>query len=199
MAYESRWEKLSEALIRVMKAGGLSKDEAQSDICQAIADGAVNIQGKVGRHITKGTYDPTVLEGRDIQIPTEIKSGELDWDESRPVKPWFVRSKPNRHGGPWQLEWIKLSRADVTNVLCTAGEQGKPAQPTSSETGSTTRNRPAFERALGAIKELYPRGVPEQATEPNANLCRRVGDKLKNEGLPDVSDDTILRAAGRRK
>jgi 7-cyano-7-deazaguanine synthase in queuosine biosynthesis len=61
------------------------------------------------------------------------------------------------------------------------------------------KSQPALERARGAISELYPSGDPGQAAEPNANLCRRVGEKLKQDGLPGVSDDTILRAAGRRK
>jgi hypothetical protein len=55
------------------------------------------------------------------------------------------------------------------------------------------------ERAQGVIKELYPDGVPDQASEPNARLCRRASVKLKEARLPNVSDDTILRAAGRRK
>ena len=61
------------------------------------------------------------------------------------------------------------------------------------------KSRPAFERARRKIEELYPDRVPDQATESNASLCRRVSAKLKEEKLPDVSDDTILRAAGRRK
>ena len=61
------------------------------------------------------------------------------------------------------------------------------------------KSKPALERARGAINTLYPGGAPGQATEPNANLCRRVSEKLKQAGLPGVSDDTILRAAGRRK
>ena len=58
--------------------------------------------------------------------------------------------------------------------------------------------RPARERASRAIQALYPDGVPDQATLPNANLCRSVGDWLKDK-LPGVSDATILRAANRRK
>jgi hypothetical protein len=58
------------------------------------------------------------------------------------------------------------------------------------------RSRPKFEGALRAIGEIYPDGVPDQATEPNSRLCKRVGEKLK--GL-QISDDTILRAAGRRR
>jgi hypothetical protein len=60
-------------------------------------------------------------------------------------------------------------------------------------------SRPALERARGGIKELYPHGVPDQATEPNAILCRKVGDWLKSNSMPEVSDPTILRAARRRK
>jgi hypothetical protein len=80
------------------------------------------------------------------------------------------------------------------------------AEPTSAGHGTPEpqqrrhgKSGPALERARGAIKELYPDGVPGQATEPNANLCRRVSAKLQEESLPRVSDDTILRAAGRRK
>ena len=61
------------------------------------------------------------------------------------------------------------------------------------------RKRPGRERARNAINDLYPGGVPDQSSEPNAVLCRKVGQWLKGKGQPDVSNDTILRAAGRRK
>jgi hypothetical protein len=73
-----------------------------------------------------------------------------------------------------------------------AGDRAsKPPQP--------SRRRPTLERARGVIKELYPNGVPDQATEPNAILCRKVGSWLKNNNTAEVSDSTILRAAHRRK
>jgi hypothetical protein len=62
-----------------------------------------------------------------------------------------------------------------------------------------SKSKPARERAQGVIKELYPDGIPSQAVKPNVRLCRRVGKKLKDAGLSEISDDTILRAAGRRK
>ena len=61
------------------------------------------------------------------------------------------------------------------------------------------KSRPALELARGAIKELYPNGVPDQTTERNTILCGKVGDWLKSNKRSDVSDATILRAAGRRK
>jgi len=61
------------------------------------------------------------------------------------------------------------------------------------------RSRPQLERARRAIAEIYHGDLPDQVTEPNSKLCRRVGEKLKEAGLPPVSVDTILRAAGRRR
>jgi hypothetical protein len=89
---------------------------------------------------------------------------------------------------------------DVTRVLCGAGG-GSPRGHRTRETPQRggRKSQPALERARGAIRELYPKGVPDQATEPNVNLCRRVSAKLNEAKLPNVSDDTILRAAGRRK
>jgi hypothetical protein len=100
-------------------------------------------------------------------------------------------------------------------ILASVGRRSDPLETwLARETRSTTvdgvavlydgqrkraKNRPTLERAQGAIKEIYPDGVPPQSSEPNVNLCRRVGEKLKKTGLPNVSNDTILRAAGRRK
>ena len=57
------------------------------------------------------------------------------------------------------------------------------------------KSRPSFERARRVIDELYPNGVPDQATVSNKKLCQRVSEKLPEA----VSPETILRAAGRRK
>jgi hypothetical protein len=101
-------------------------------------------------------------------------------------------------------------------ALATTGKRGDSVQawideaeaaPDLASAGSVTpersqrhrgRSQPAFERARGVINELFPNGVPGQAAEPNSNLCRRVGEKLKQDGLPGVSDDTILMAESER-
>jgi hypothetical protein len=57
------------------------------------------------------------------------------------------------------------------------------------------KSRPSFDRAKRVIDELYPNGVPDQATVSNKKLCQRVSEKLPEA----VSTETILRAAGRRK
>jgi hypothetical protein len=41
--------------------------------------------------------------------------------------------------------------------------------------------------------------MPEPAAAPNKILYQKVAEQLKKDGLPAVSNDTILRAAGRRR
>lgn len=75
--------------------------------------------------------------------------------------------------------------------------------PSNSDGAATSKParsaQPVRDRVKIAIKELYPNGVPKQAIEPNAIVCGKIGEWLKLEKLPGVSDATILRAAGRRK
>jgi hypothetical protein len=99
----------------------------------------------------------------------------------------------------WEVEWIELLKADVTAKLCPAGERGKTVQKASKERSTPGRTRPAAERVLDVLRQLFPQGPPEQAILPNKTLCKQVGERLKAQDLPRVSDDTILRAAGRRE
>jgi hypothetical protein len=76
-------------------------------------------------------------------------------------------------------------------------EQETTGLPVQSRTPRHPRTKPSFERAKRTLDELFPDGIPDQVDLPNRILCRRVGLALeKGRG---VSDDTILRAAGRRK
>jgi hypothetical protein len=198
MAYVAQWERLSDAATRVATAAGVSKDAAKSDICQVIADGTVNIRCKLKKHTTRPMTSTEVLQGKDFDIPTKIGLQDLDWERSRPLKPWTVRRGNYSLPGSWELEWIELFRPDVTNVLYPAASRGETVQRASSPK-EQTKSRPARGGAERAIQELYPEGVPDQTALPNATLYRRVGEKLKALGLPIVSDDTILRAAQRRR
>jgi hypothetical protein len=81
---------------------------------------------------------------------------------------------------------------DAGNGASLSERDGAPAP-------ARRKSRSNRELARRVIDELYPGGLPDQATEPNGSLCERVGNKLKDLGLRNVSDDTILRAAGRRK
>ena len=198
MAYVSDWERLLTRPTASWRRLGCSKDQAQTDICRAIADGAIKIRCELGSTHTRLMTAKYVLEGKDFQIPTEIKPagsglGEVPSGETmvRPARELFAY----RDTGTWSGSSFP---GPTLRMFCVPPAERDEATPTCLERKRPQRrSRPALERAKRAIKELYPEGVPGQAAVPNALLCRRVGEKLKEMELPDVSDDTILRAAGR--
>jgi hypothetical protein len=199
MTYESRWERLSKALERVKTAARVAEDKAKEDICKAIAERVVNIRGKLREDRNKLRTSNAVLVGGTFHIPHDLKPEDLDWDGSRPLKLWEVQAERFRISKLWYLDWIELSVDDVTRNLCQPARQGEAPQGALSNARAASRSRPPRERASQAIAELYPQGVPTQAALPNASLCRRVGRWVRERGLPVVSEDTILRAAGRRR
>jgi hypothetical protein len=199
MAYQSIWCTLPEALERVMAATGGTEPEVKADVSRAIADRAISIRCKLDKQHPPGSMNSdAVLTGDDFDIPHEIKPERLDWVSSRPLEPWPVRRGRYKIPGLWHLDWINLLSRDVTEHLCRRDGQSEAVQGALSHAGAAIRSQPARERASQAIGELYPRGVPAQATEPNHFLYRRVRRWLGERGFRDVSDETILRAAGRR-
>jgi hypothetical protein len=203
--YIPDWERLLDAVERVM-ASGMKESEAKLDLCRAMSDRKIKMRFLVAKEEGLGSLEivaGTVRQGSDVDIPSHLDPRDFDWLQSRPLKPWRdIRGGFSVLATDWRLEWIEVFRDDVTRVLCGA-ESGRESPEKHAAREPPRRGRgksqPALERARGIIKELYPDGVPGQATEPNAILCRRVSAKLKEAKLPDVSDDTILRAAGRRK
>ncbi|MGY8682389.1 hypothetical protein Q2941_32125 [Bradyrhizobium sp. UFLA05-153] len=195
MAYTPHWESLSAAAERLVKAG-CSHKQAQSDICGAVSDGDIRIRAKLGKHAIRPIKSTEVISGNQLEIPTDLKLGDFDWENSRPAKPWFVRNHPRYHHGPWHLEQIELSNTDVTAKLLSSA--GPTASPT-VRPAKRHRGRPQREAAEIAIKTLWPDGVPPPRELPNDRLVDRVITWLKQYGLPMSGRDTILRAAGRRK
>jgi hypothetical protein len=220
MAHVRGWERLVDALERVTAATGISEDETQQDICGAIADREIRIRFRIAKEdaFPRGFVEGTVRNGEEVDIPINLKPSDFDWKNSRPFQPWPIHGdrrlagldlasmtryskSASRFRAKWHLEWIELFRADITRVLVANPSEATPAGKV-AQAGTQQligRRRPSFDRAWRVIEELYPNGVPDQAIEPNVNLFRRVGTKLKDAKLPPVSDDTILRAAGRRK
>ena len=81
----------------------------------------------------------------------------------------------------------------------TAPKTKKRAAPKKTTPKKPPRRRPAREAAQDAVKAIYPDGkIPDQHIESNKTLCKKLGHWLKKNGRRAVSDDTILRAAGRR-
>jgi hypothetical protein len=178
MPYAPAWERVLDA-IKPLMAGGRSKQLAQTDLCRAIADGAVRIRSQLERHTTNGfTAAGTVLQGTNFQIPPKITPEDLDWEGSRPLKPWLVRRGAFSPPGYWNLEWIEVCMADVTNVFCRVGKQDET-------TLATSTSRPALEseempvgprstagRKPGAASPARRRGARPKKFEQAKNAMR---------------------------
>jgi hypothetical protein len=121
MAYVPDWERLSDALKRVM-AAGIAEDRAKQDICGAISDRTIKTRCLVEKEEGFGSFGErvvgTVRNGAEIEIPTHLKPSDFDWTKSRPRKPWQRHGHSALDSSLWHLEWIELFRADVTAVLC---------------------------------------------------------------------------------
>jgi hypothetical protein len=200
--YPRKWERLLDALSQVMSAG-FTESDAKQLICNGIADQIIEIQIGLREHITlHTTAHGRRLSGADIDIPVRLKPSDFDFENSRPKKPWPIPRDKNRYlVGYWAIDWIELSRADVTNLIALASSHEKRFAKGSDEKSPHRRRKTQTSReaARRAIAALFPDGVPDQVTVPNAILCHRVGAKMKELELPNVSEDTILRAARRRK
>jgi hypothetical protein len=169
MPYVSAWERLPEAIRRVT-AGGRPKEQAQIDLCRAIADGKVNIRCKLKRHTT-GFTSKAVLEGKDFEIRTEIKPASLDWETSCPVKPWLVRRGSYSIPGYWDLELIEVCTADVTKALCVTKEQDESTRHASSQEMPVGSGRRSTARP-SAAGPARPRGARPLKLEQTKDAMR---------------------------
>lgn len=201
VTYTPKWESLSAAADRLAKTSGCSQDQARSAICQAISDGVIKVRGKLARHDIRSLKSTYVVCGNHLEIPTGLKPDDFDWLNSRPVKPWFLRNIQGLHHGPWHLAYIELFGPDrekhlLSNIEPTVG----PTAPQSEKQPKRKRREnPKLKVAKIANDALWPNGPPPTHELPNALLDRHVNTWLKENGLPEVSRDTVLRAAGRRK
>lgn len=197
------WERLLDA-VNCVKSSGIAENDAKRGICYGIADRKIKIQLTLREHTAKLiTARGKILDGADVDIPARIEPQEMDFENSRPLRPWAVkRERISYLAGYWHIDWIEVFSDNVTELLIPAGGGNQPSGatgPRESLPRSRRRTQTGREAARRAIAALYGDRLPDQATEPNATLCRHVSEKLDELGLPPVSDDTILRAAGRRR
>jgi hypothetical protein len=95
-----------------------------------------------------------------------------------------------------QVEPAMTSRVHSPEAEETATEQGHrevASQP------KRRKSQPLRERARRELEVLYPSGVPDAVSLSDQKLCTQVSERLKKAGHEAVSNDTILRAAGRRR
>jgi hypothetical protein len=106
-----------------------------------------------------------------------------------------------------QIEWTSiashLSAFAVKHLPATGVVIKRPVEIAEASPSVTERpkerRQPAREPAETALRELYPNGIPDEEMVPNKTLHSDVAGCLKAKGQRQVSLDSVLRAAGRRR
>jgi hypothetical protein len=211
MAYVPHWGRLGDALRRVM-GWGLSQEEAQQDICNAIADRKIRLRPRVElitrgsvdawndhrfageyRHFLGGLFDGTL----PLEVPSRLGPAELNWAESRFETPWQFEPGLRDFPGPIRSGhvWIELFNSDITKVLFNA--QSHDVRTAHDETAAIR----ALTLHLGNLENN------QDLTRENAfEWCRANGFSLSARGFqsrvwPKAREDAGLspRAAPGRK
>lgn len=185
MAYHSNWQSLSDAAKRVVALTACSQVEAETDICRAIADGAINLRGKLKRRqSTNQTAVGATLERTAFQIPTDIGRSDLDWEKSCPLKPWIVRRGHFELPGPWELEWIKLFWPDIQDTLCNSRRNAQVIRPPESGPAVAGKTLPTL------VKTETPIAL---GSEPTEGLQRPAGS-ARRRGPPPKKLERVKEA-----
>ncbi len=191
MAYHSQWQSLSDVAKRVVALTACLQVEAETDICRAIADGAINLRGQLKRRqSTNQTAVGTTLERTAFQIPTDIGRSDLDWEKSCPLKPWIVRRGHFELPGPWELEWVKLFWPDIQDTLCNSRQDAEVIRPPESGLAAVAGKSPPM-----LVKTETPIALGSEPTEGLQRLAgsaRRRGpppkkmERVKEEMINDL-------------
>jgi hypothetical protein len=134
-------------------------------------------------------------EKKELKLMKALQSGE--------ARAWAVK---NRSGdlvpiGPG--EWNYLSSF---NGAPQANKRGNSEACSVSDEIATDksvrrRNKPSPKKntASKLIHDAFPNGAPSPEKMDNKTLIKRVRERQNEPGRSDISDHTILRAAGRKK
>jgi hypothetical protein len=208
VAYVRVWESLGDTLKRVISSG-LSRKEAKTDLCHAIADRKIGIRLTVAfetdaftayrQMVTKaqglGSYPKhpadaaEYFEGANVKVPSMLKPNDFDWQKSRPRKPWPIRPRGGRRGEwKWCLpSLIELRTAEVLSWILetyrnATEKAGRPTAATAPESAATMRPTPES-KIEEAISAAYDTAEQEKSKPPNLKeIAKPVQDALRAEG-----------------
>jgi hypothetical protein len=197
VTYTPKWERLSETLDSISNSAAISREQAAADLCRALSDGDIDIRVTLAKHAFRLQTSSDVVFRSDLQIPSLLNPSDFDWQRSRPNKPWSVSKRSPRYGGPWELAWIEVSKADVTRKFSISEVGAAQTGAKAPSKAKKKRATPKLDAANKALAELYEQNIP--AHELNDRLVNRTIEHAKKKYKLDVSRDTVLRAAGRRK
>jgi hypothetical protein len=203
LTYLPTWEPIKEALQRIVVAG-LSKKQAQRDLCRAIGDGKIAIRLDLAADPSRG-LPRKALSFPTLEIPPLLSPEDIDWPRSRPSQRSQLWTGPSqRPGEPTLLyfhknhdlmgrtvDLIEVRVADVTKVF--GNTESQPEAKTA--TGSLNlrpKNGAKVAAVVQALNELWPGRIPDELSAKDRD--RRITERLRTKGLSIPSPRTIQRA-----
>ena len=203
MRYTPNWLSLSEAR-ELLIASGLLASEAETDLTRALRETKIHFKRAIKGVTFRGhAVQPevfrqmTVRDGNRfrLRVPADLAPNDLDWDNSRPGRPW-----PLGEGYLAHIARLELSRSDLEREfrLVEAEASEDVRREDASSAGDSGRDRPRRKWARKAIDGAYPNGDPGPKKVPNGKFVEAVQAYAKLQRWNIGGPDTILREAGRR-
>jgi hypothetical protein len=196
------WEPINQALQRIA-AAGLSKKQAQRDLCLAMADGKIAVRVHLAADHSRG-LPPKALSSPVLEIPPRLSPVDFDWPHSRPSKHSQLWTGPSQRAGESPLlyfhenhdrigrtvDLVEVSVADVTKVFCNT-----ESRPMANPTAGSLKPRPNIgAKAAGiaqADKALWPDGRPAGLSPKDRD--RQIAEWLEAKNLSIPTRRTIQR------
>lgn len=208
------WERGTTWLLEVLRRSQIEDDinvhqqEAETALLRALQHGILEARDDL-TPLPREWFDraafeaegdpPTTIMARRVRSPDKLRDLRLSPEQLERV---FLTPDS-------QVRSAKTTASAVDMLMASwrsgAPTDGKTIAETPTEPNANTRrkkSRPKRDRAKLALTALYDKAVPDQTAKPNVVLCREVQAWLKDIcKLPklDIDDNTILRAARRRK
>lgn len=187
MRYPPNWLSLSEAR-ELLIASGLSAREAETDICRALREG-IRSRRAFERVTFRGhTVAPelfrlmTVRDGNRfrLRVPADLAPEDLDWENSRPRRPWPLGEGYLAHIGRLELWRRPLERVFRVNEE-PKEKHGSASQPSATE--------PAEPRNLDDTDEFEPRIDQGNNADDGDDDADDVGEgRRQRQHLRDIVD-----------
>jgi hypothetical protein len=176
---------LSEARELAM-ASGYSVSEAENDITRALRERKIRFKRAFEQVTFRGhTVDPeqfrrmTVEDGNRfrLRVPADLVSGDLDWENSRPRRPW-----PLGEGYFAHIARLELSRSDLEREFRPAANEVSKEVRREASTASAGAERAETRSELNLTTE---RATGHDASETSLGL--EEVKRIKQQALVDLA------------
>jgi hypothetical protein len=174
--YPVDWWRLPR-VVRHLQELGADQAQAQQDICGALKDGKIYIQGEVAQSDRYAPGKGVSSTKDDVRIPKNLKPADLDWKKSRPRNAWWTGN--GRLGFDYEkrkIGYIELRREDVLETFGepsglsdnTIGALDPVAAPDAAEYCPVPSDSDRGEFASGASQPAERKGAANTAQEAKA-------------------------------